>query len=164
MHNKLNYKWMFAKWHRLLGFGFGSGLIKPAPGTWGTLAGWLVWVLLLAKLPSTAAIFFLITAFVLGCFVCHKTGTDLGVIDHGAIVWDEMVAIWLVLFLVPADFITQLVAVLLFRLFDILKPQPIKCFEMRFANGFGVMLDDLLAAVYALLIMMFVLGFGWLPV
>lgn len=163
MREKLNYKWMFAKWHRLLAFGFGSGLIKPAPGTWGTLAGWLIWAVFLAKLPTLAAVLFVLATFILGCLVCHKTGTELGIIDHGAIVWDEMVAIWLVLFLMPADFATQLVAVLLFRLFDILKPQPIRCFDMRFANGFGVMLDDILAAIYVLVIMMFVLQFGWLP-
>lgn len=164
MQDKLNFKWMFAKWHRFLAFGFGSGLIKPAPGTWGTLAGWLVWVLLLAKLSTWPVVVFIVGAFVLGCWLCHKTGTELGVIDHGAIVWDEMVAIWLVLALVPDSFTAQLIAVLLFRVFDILKPQPIRCFDMRYANGFGVMLDDILAAVYTLIIMMFLLSFAWLPI
>lgn len=163
MNNNLNLKWVFNKWYRLLAFGFGSGLIKPAPGTWGTLAGWLIWLLFLAKLPSVSIVIFIFGAFFLGCWICHKTGMEIGVIDHGAIVWDEMVAIWLVLWLVPVDFFSQLCAVVLFRIFDILKPQPIKCFDMRFSNGFGVMLDDILAAIYTLLIMMFIVKFGWLP-
>jgi phosphatidylglycerophosphatase A len=84
--------------------------------------------------------------------VCGKAGRDLGVADHGGIVWDEVVAIWLVLALVPATPMSQLAAFLIFRFFDILKPPPIRHFDTRWKNGFGVMFDDLLAALYTLLL------------
>jgi phosphatidylglycerophosphatase A len=91
-------------------------------------------------------------AFALGVWACDRTGRDLGVADHGGMVWDEVAAIWLVLALVPAGWVTQGVAFLLFRLFDITKPPPIRQFDARLKNGFGVMFDDLLAALYVLLL------------
>ncbi|MDR2880407.1 MAG: phosphatidylglycerophosphatase A [Azoarcus sp.] len=136
----------------LISLGFGSGLSPFAPGTAGTLAAWLLYPLLCALLPNTAAFLaFLLVCFVVGIFAAHYTGKALGVPDHGAIVWDEMVAMWLVLVFTPSGLIWQAIAVALFRLFDILKPPPIRQADNRFKNGFGVMLDDLLAAAYALL-------------
>lgn len=136
----------------LISFGFGSGLSPFAPGTMGTLAAWLLFPLLCAlKLSDMAFLTLLLAFFVAGVFITHHTGKTLGVPDHGAIVWDEMVAMWLVLFFTPPSLIWQAIAVALFRLFDILKPPPIRQADNRFKNGFGVMLDDLLAAAYALL-------------
>ncbi|MDR2014223.1 MAG: phosphatidylglycerophosphatase A [Azoarcus sp.] len=136
----------------LVSFGFGSGLSPFAPGTMGTLAAWLLYPLLRAMPLSDAAFLALLFAFfVVGVFAAHHTGKVLGVPDHGAIVWDEMVAMWLVLSFIPSSLIWQAIAVLLFRLFDILKPPPIRQADSRFRNGFGVMFDDLLAAAYTLL-------------
>jgi phosphatidylglycerophosphatase A len=136
----------------LISFGFGSGLSPFAPGTAGTLAAWLLYPLLrAAPLSELAFLALLFVFFTGGIFAAHHTGRVLGVPDHGAIVWDEMVAMWLVLFFTPPSLIWQAIAVALFRLFDILKPPPIRQADSRFKNGFGVMLDDLLAAAYTLL-------------
>jgi phosphatidylglycerophosphatase A len=118
----------------------------------GTLAAWLLYPLLrTAPLSDIAFLALLLAFFVVGVFAAHHTGKVLGVPDHKAIVWDEMVAMWLVLSFTPQNLIWQAVAVVLFRLFDILKPPPIRLADSRLKNGFGVMFDDLLAAAYALL-------------
>jgi len=135
----------------LVSLGFGSGLSPVAPGTAGTLAAWLLYPLLRTPLPDMAFLALLLVCFVAGIFATHRTGKVLGVPDHGAIVWDEMVAMWFVLFFTPSSLIWQAIAVALFRLFDILKPPPIRQADSRFKNGFGVMFDDLLAAAYTLL-------------
>ncbi|MCL2875073.1 MAG: phosphatidylglycerophosphatase A [Betaproteobacteria bacterium] len=136
----------------LVSFGFGSGMSPIAPGTAGTLAAWLLYPLLrTAPLPDMAFLALLLVCFVVGIFATHHTGKVLGVPDHGAIVWDEMVAMWFVLFFTPPSLIWQAIAVALFRLFDILKPPPIRQADSHFKNGFGVMLDDLLAAACTLL-------------
>ena len=138
----------------LVSLGFGSGLSPFAPGTVGTLAAWLLYPLLrAAPLPDMVFLALLLVCFVAGIYATHQTGRALGVPDHGAIVWDEMVAMWLVLFFTPPTLIWQAIAVVLFRLFDIFKPPPIRQTDSRFKNGFGVMLDDLLAAAYTLLVL-----------
>ena len=93
----------------------------------------------------------IVATFLLGAAAAERTGRALGRPDHGAIVIDEIVAFWLVLWLVPGGVFTQAVAFVGFRLFDILKPPPIRAVDRRFKNGVGVMLDDLLAAFYTLL-------------
>ncbi len=90
--------------------------------------------------------------FGLGVWACEVTGRAIGASDHGGMVWDELVAFLLVLFFVPAELAWQAAAFLVFRLFDILKPPPIRYYERTFRNGFGVMLDDLVAAFYTLLV------------
>ncbi|MDR3212878.1 MAG: phosphatidylglycerophosphatase A [Azoarcus sp.] len=135
----------------LVSLGFGSGLSPVAPGTAGTLAAWLLYPLLRAPFSETAFLVLILICFVAGVYVTGRTGQALGVPDHGAIVWDEMVATWLVLFFTPPGLIWQAIAVALFRLFDIVKPPPIRQADARFKNGFGVMFDDLLAAGYTLL-------------
>ena len=87
--------WMLRSPARVLAFGLGSGLIRPAPGTWGTLLGWLLWVLVLSRLPSAGVAVALVVCFLYGCLICQRVGRDLGRPDHGGMVWDEMVAIWL---------------------------------------------------------------------
>ena len=144
--------WVARSPARIIAFGFGSGLIRPAPGTWGTLAGWGAFIVLLEPLPLQLRLFVVAAAFALGVWACDRTGRDLGVADHGGMVWDEVAAIWLVLSLVPAGWAAQGAAFLLFRLFDIVKPPPIRQFDARLKNGLGVMCDDLLAALYVLLV------------
>ncbi len=135
-----------------LSFGFGSGLIRPAPGTWGTLFAWLVFVVLDPWLGDVGWAIVIASTFVLGAAAANRTGRALGRPDHGAIVIDEIVAFWLVLWLLPGGVMTQAVAFLGFRFFDILKPPPIRAVDQRFKNGVGVMLDDLLAAFYTLFV------------
>lgn len=148
--------WVFGHPARWLAFGLGSGLIRPAPGTWGTLAGWALWAWL-APAGWAAGGAVLLAGFLLGCWACHRTGVELGQPDHGGMVWDEFVGIWLVLWLLPGFFevnwLAQVWAVVLFRFFDILKPYPIRVFDRRLKNGFGCMLDDVLAALFAVLVL-----------
>lgn len=143
---------MLARPERIIGFGFGSGLLHPAPGTWGTLVGWFLWWLLLKDLPDAWMALVLLGAFALGCWVAQRCGDALGVADYGGINWDEIVAIWLVLWLLPHGFWHQLLGVLLFRVFDIIKPPPAGWLDRHCKNGFGVMIDDIFAALYALLV------------
>ena len=155
--------WVFQSPARAIAFGLGSGVIRPAPGTWGSIAGWLVWVFGLGRLPDAAMAALLVAAFVLGCWACAVAGRELGVPDHGGMVWDEVVAIWLVLWLTPPTLPWQLLALVLFRIFDILKPPPVRYFDQRFKNGFGVMVDDLVAAAYTLLVLAVALRFIGMP-
>ena len=145
---------------RLIAFGFGSGLIRPASGTWGTLLAWLIWVAAAPAASDLAIGLFLLVALVYGCWVCDRVGKELQAADHVGMVWDEMAAFWLVLWLVPQSWTAQLAAFVLFRFFDIVKPQPIKYFDARVKGGVGVMLDDVLAAVYTLLIMVTLVRIG----
>ncbi|NMG49896.1 phosphatidylglycerophosphatase A [Azoarcus communis] len=135
----------------LISLGFGSGLSPKAPGTAGSLLAWLLYPLIRTPLPEIAFLIMLGAFFLAGILAAERTGRTLGVSDHGAIVWDEMVAVWLVLLFTPATLLWQACAIALFRLFDITKPQPIRWADSRVKGGFGVMLDDLLAAGYTLL-------------
>jgi phosphatidylglycerophosphatase A len=141
----------------LIAIGFGSGLPAKAPGTWGTLFGWAVYLWIAPYLTPVQWAVILVAAFVVGCWACNRTGRDLGVPDHGAMVWDEIVAIWLVLVFTPWSVAWQLAAFAVFRFFDIVKPPPIQRFERRFKSGawagFGVMGDDLIAAFYSLVVL-----------
>lgn len=132
--------------------GFGSGLAPRAPGTVGSLAALPLAVPLL-WLPPIYLGGVLLLAFVFGIWCCATTSRRLGVQDPGSIVWDEIVALWLVLAWVPAHWTWWLAAFLLFRLFDIVKPWPIRWFDRQVKGGFGIMLDDIVAAVYALLLL-----------
>jgi len=141
----------------ILAQGFGSGLSPIMPGTAGTLFAWLSYVVMTARWPAIFTPFhwaiIVAVGFVLGAWVCGKTGRDLGVPDHGSMVWDEIIAFWLVLlFVMPASFGTQCWAFLWFRFFDMVKPPPIGYFDKHFKGGFGVMWDDIVAAFYTLLV------------
>lgn len=151
-------KFLFAHPAHFFGLGFGSGLAKKAPGTFGTLIGLPLFWLISYYTFSTQLI--IITAlFIVGIYFCAITGKDLGVTDHGSIVWDEIVAMMLVLAFTPNGYIFCLIAFLLFRLFDIWKPYPIAQFDAKLKNGFGVMFDDLLAAIYAIISLQLILPF-----
>lgn len=137
---------------RLLACGFGSGAAPYAPGTVGTLAA-IPLYLLLAPLPMH--LYLLVTAalFALGVWACHSTARSFGVHDHGGIVWDEFVGYLLTMTAAPQGWQWPLAGFVLFRLFDILKPWPIRWLDRRVPGGFGIMLDDLAAGAYALLAM-----------
>lgn len=134
-------------WH-FLAFGFGTGLAKKAPGTWGTLAG-LVVMPLLYMLPLIWALVFIVLAGVFGVWLCGRVADDLGVHDHGGIVWDEMVGIWMTLILLPNIWQWWVLGFVLFRVLDILKPWPISVLDRKVAGGLGIMVDDMLAGVIA---------------
>lgn len=147
--------WRFALSHpaHFLAVGMGSGLAWIMPGTFGTLFGWLMYIAMDPFLNDLGWISVIVVGFVVGIWICHKAGRALGVIDHGAIVWDEIIAIWLVLWVASEPLGTpmgQLICVAVFRFFDMVKPPPIKWFDTRFKSGFGVMLDDLVAALMSL--------------
>jgi phosphatidylglycerophosphatase A len=129
--------------------GFGAGLSKIAPGTVGTLLALPLFALLM-QAPELVHYTTIIVLFVLGIPLCEVAGKNLGVSDHGSIVWDEIVAMLLVLEFTPLAWQWWVVAFLLFRLFDIWKPFPIRQCDAKLKGGFGVMFDDLLAAVYAI--------------
>lgn len=132
-----------------IALGFGAGLSPHAPGTVGTLIGFPLF-LLLSLFPLGIQVFVLIVLFLIGCYLCEVTGKALGVPDHGGIVWDEIVAFCAVLMTVPAHWAWWVAAFATFRLFDIVKPMPIGWLDKHYKNGFGVMIDDVMAAIYAM--------------
>lgn len=145
--------WAFITSHpvHFLAFGFGTGLSPKAPGTVGTLIGLLLYGLLIhLELSATVILILLVLLFIVGIYICDFCGKALGVSDHSGIVWDEIVAVALVLLFVPFTVVGFFTAFALFRLFDIWKPFPIRYFDQHLHNGFGVMFDDLLAALYAI--------------
>ena len=136
-----------------LALGFGSGLAPKAPGTFGTLAA-VPLFLLVAPLSSPLYLLLLLLMSVAGIYICGKAAEDAGVPDHGAIVWDEFVGFWLTMWLVPFEWTWLIAGFLLFRLFDIVKPFPIGWIDKKVSGGFGVMIDDVVAGLYAWIILM----------
>ncbi|MEM7467324.1 MAG: phosphatidylglycerophosphatase A [Pseudomonadota bacterium] len=131
-----------------LSLGFGSGLAPKAPGTFGTLAAIPVY-LALQSFSSEIFVVISILLFLIGIYLCGFTAKTLGTHDHSAIVWDEIVGYLVTMTFVKCSLYTVLLGFLLFRLFDILKPWPISWLDKRVHGGFGIMLDDLIAAIFA---------------
>lgn len=131
-----------------IAFGFGSGLMPVAPGTWGTLAAIPLYLLMMNTHWSVYLILTLL-AFILGVWVSDKVTKDLGIHDYKGIVWDEVVGYLLTMFLVPKGITWMILGFILFRIFDIWKPQPIRYIDHKVHGGLGIMLDDVLAAVPA---------------
>lgn len=129
-------------------FGFGSGFAPKAPGTVGTLAA-VPFALLLAQLPLALHLVVLVLAAVGGIYCCGRTTHDLGVHDHGAIVWDEFVGYCIAVALVPKDFFWLAFGFVIFRILDIWKPWPIRVADRSLEGGLGVMLDDVIAGLMA---------------
>jgi phosphatidylglycerophosphatase A len=142
-------------------FGFGSGLSPKAPGTAGTVAAVPLYLLLAGLHPGVyAAVVFI--AFVAGVAICDWVARDMAVKDPGAIVWDEFVGLWVALFMLPSGWHWLLFGFLLFRLFDILKPWPVSYFDRELAGGLGIMVDDVAAGLYSLVVLQisaFLVGF-----
>lgn len=177
-----NFKWMSQTAGRTLAFGFGSGLSPMAPGTAGTLWAWAAF-LVAEHFLSLEVFFWMISGgILLGCWICGNVSEELGKKDFGGIVWDEMMAFWLVLiFIMPTSIWMQILAFALFRFFDVLKPGPIGMIDRHFKNsensdtpssslqifcrGFGIMVDDLAAALCTLLfialMLVFITHMGW---
>ncbi|WP_255857913.1 phosphatidylglycerophosphatase A [Bacterioplanoides sp. SCSIO 12839] len=137
----------------LFAFGLGSGLPKKAPGTWGTVAAIPVWLLLLQGVPTLPYIGVLIAGFAFGVMVCEYTSRDLGVHDHGGIVWDEWIGLWITYLWLPDGIAWLIYGFVLFRFFDILKPWPIQWLDKKVHGGFGIMIDDVLAGIFALAVL-----------
>jgi len=137
---------------QFLALGFGSGLAPKAPGTFGTLAAIPVF-LLLSYLSPLSYIFVVFLMSIAGIYICGKTAKDVGVHDHGAIVWDEFVGFFITMFMVPLSATSILVGFILFRFFDIFKPWPISLADKKLQGGFGIMFDDVLAGLISLIIM-----------
>lgn len=135
-----------------IAFGFGSGLMSVAPGTWGTLAAIPLYLLMIHLSPL---IYSLVTvaAFCLGVYVCNSVSRELGVHDYGGIVWDEIVGYLITMFLAPHSIIWMVAGFCLFRLFDIWKPFPIRWVDKQVKGGLGIMLDDVVAAIPAFVIL-----------
>ena len=141
----------------LLAFGFGAGLLPRAPGTFGTVVGIVVYALIGNLAPVWYGITVLVL-FILGVRLCEITAGDLGVADHPAIVWDEIVGFQVTMFMAPPGWGYVLLGFGLFRLFDIVKPYPIKRLE-KLPGGWGIMSDDILAGIYAMGVLQ---GVAWL--
>ena len=148
-----SWRFLFRHPAHLLAFGFGVGLVPGAPGTIGTLLAFPLFWLIQPRLSPIEFLLLLAVMFGAGVWACEKTGAALGVSDHQGMVWDETVAFSLVLFFIPYSLYWQAFAFLLFRLFDIFKPPPIRYYDRILKSGFGVMFDDIVAAFYALLVL-----------
>ena len=142
-----------------IALGFGSGLSPKAPGTVGSLWGWASWLLIQNSLSFNAQAALILVSLVIGWWACTLTARNMGVSDPGSIVWDEIVAMWVILFLLmPTGFMTQLSAFLLFRFFDAVKPGPVAWADRLFKGfgwrgGWGILFDDLVAALCTLLVL-----------
>ena len=141
-----------------LAFGFGSGLAPIAPGTFGTVAAMPIWWLC-AQLPLWG--YLLVTALVIavGPFLCGKTSHDMHVHDHPGIVWDEIAGLLITMIAVPVTWWGALAGFVAFRVFDIIKPWPIGWLDRRVEGGLGIMVDDLLAGVYAAVVVQLLIIF-----
>ena len=161
-------RFMLAHPLHVIALGFGSGLSPYAPGTFGTLFAWVSFRTLDIALPADVFLLLILLSFVLGIIAIEKTGTALGEIDHGGIVWDEIVPFWGVLWLLAQvmgdNLAWQGIAFALFRFFDIKKPWPASYYDRQVKNGFGVMMDDVIAALYTVLSLTVFLVFVYLNV
>jgi phosphatidylglycerophosphatase A len=168
--NVLSFSWVFKKPTRALAFGLGSGLAPFAPGTAGTLWAWAAFLVGDYFLPTEAWPWIIGVGILMGCWICGQVSEELGKKDFGGIVWDEVIAFWLVLvFIMPSNLWVQLLAFALFRFFDAVKPGPIGMIDRHFKHleggedaspsskglifwrGFGIIADDLAAAFFTLL-------------
>lgn len=153
-----NAKFLLAHPAHFIALGFGSGLSPVAPGTAGTLWAWLAYLALAPSMTSEQMGWLILCATLVGWWACTVTAKNMGVLDPGNIVWDEVVAFWLVLWLImPASFTGQLAAFVLFRFFDAAKPGPVAWADQVFKGtgprgGWGILFDDFVAAFCTLLV------------
>lgn len=145
-----------------LALGFGSGLAKKMPGTFGTVAALpLVWAFS-TYLELTLYLLVTLLVCVAGIWICGKTADDMQVHDDSSIVWDEIAGMLITMIAVPLSWQTLLAGFILFRLFDIAKPWPISFLDKRVHGGFGIMIDDVLAGIFSLGLLHLALQLGWL--
>ncbi len=144
----------------LLAFGLGSGRLPYAPGTAGTLVAVPLY-LVLSDLPLWLYLVTVVGLFAIGVWLCELTSRDLGVHDHPGIVWDEIVGYLITMAGAPRGWLAMLAGFALFRLFDILKPYPIRQVDQRVGGGLGIMLDDVLAGIFALVCLQGIVRLVW---
>jgi len=150
MNNTPHWKTILTNPIHLLAFGFGSGLAPKAPGTFGTLAAIPIY-LLFEPLSLTSYLVVLVLLSLLSFYIAGKSAQMLGVHDHGGIVIDEICGYLVTMALAPAGWQWVVLGFILFRIFDILKPWPINYLDKNISGGLGIVLDDLMAGIYALL-------------
>lgn len=155
---KVTFKQLLQRPTAFLAYGFGSGLAPKAPGTFGTLAAIPVFYLM-QSLPMASYLLLTVVFFFLGIWFCQKTVDWLQQDDPSAIVWDEIVGFLITMIAAPSGWLWILLGFVLFRVFDILKPWPVSLADKRLHGGFGVMLDDVIAGLYALLILQLIAYF-----
>jgi phosphatidylglycerophosphatase A len=154
-----NVKFLLAHPAHFIALGFGSGLSPVAPGTAGTLWAWLAYLVLQPLITSAQMGWLIAASTLVGWWACTVTAKNMAVLDPGNIVWDEVVAFWLVLWLImPTGLTGQLAAFALFRFFDAVKPGPVAWADQMFKGfgargGFGILFDDFVAAFCTLLVM-----------
>ncbi|WP_273826950.1 phosphatidylglycerophosphatase A [Providencia rettgeri] len=135
-------------WH-ILATGFGSGLSPIVPGTMGSLAAIPFWLLMI-NLPVWLCWAIIVVGFIIGCYICQRTSDDMKIHDHGSIVWDEFIGMWITLMAIPVVNVAWvLTAFVVFRIYDMWKPWPIRIFDRKVSGGFGIMIDDIIAAIFA---------------
>ena len=151
-------RFMFAHPARLIALGFGSGLSRFAPGTAGTLWAWVAFLVMQKYLDAEQIGYVIAASLPIGWWACTRCAQHMRVMDPGSIVWDEVLAFWVILWLIaPAGFMGQVVAFVLFRFFDAVKPGPVAWADRLFKGfgwrgGFGIIFDDLVAAACTLIV------------
>ncbi len=159
--NKLTPRQIVSDPVLFLAFGFGSGLAKKAPGTLGTLAAVpLCWLFAQAGTVLYSAL--TLAVIVSGVWICGQAAEKLGEHDFGGIVWDEIAGLLITMALVPFSWQTLAAGFVLFRVFDIVKPWPIRWADRHVQGGFGIMLDDVLAGAIAGILLLLLVEWGWL--
>ncbi len=166
----ISLHWMLGSIHRTIALGFGSGLSRFAPGTAGTLLAWFLYLAIQSISSNTVIVLLLILGLIYGCWACGICSKELGLPDHGSIVWDEIIAFWLILFCIgPISFAIQAIAFAVFRFLDAIKPWPISWVDRYFKknvrtnstrgviwHGFGIMADDLVAALFTIILILII--------
>ncbi len=160
--NKLSPKQIISSPILFLAFGFGSGLAKKMPGTMGTVAAIPVYLVFIQFNSWVYALLTLLVCY-FGISICGRAAEQLGEHDFGGIVWDEIAGLLITMAIVPFSWSALATGFVLFRIFDILKPWPIKWADKKVSGGFGIMLDDILAGVFAALILFYIVKEGYLP-
>jgi phosphatidylglycerophosphatase A len=155
--NRLTPKQILSDPVLFLAFGFGSGLAKNAPGTCGTLAA-IPLYLLIAQSGNLIYSLVTLVAIIAGIRICDNAAEQLGEHDFGGIVWDEIAGYLITLWFIPFSWKALVIGFILFRFFDILKPWPIKWADRKVKGGFGIMLDDVLAGVFANVVLILIFG------
>ncbi|MDA9064461.1 phosphatidylglycerophosphatase A [Pseudomonadales bacterium] len=154
-----NYKALTNPWH-LLATGFGSGLVPKAPGTMGSVLALLLWIPL-QELPVMVYGLFVLACIPFGIWLCGRVAVEMQVKDPACIVFDEFVGVWVALFMLPVGWYWPVIGFILFRLFDIFKPWPVSWLDQKLPGGWGIMLDDVAAGLFSLIILqVLALGLG----
>lgn len=151
-------KQVWLKPKNFVAMGFGSGLSPIMPGTCGTLVGVIIYQIMV-ELNLWLYAFMLVLMFLFGIWLCNEAANEIGEHDHPSIVWDEIVGYLITMFAVPKGWLWVILGFIYFRVFDILKPWPIKMLDQKVKGGFGIMLDDLAAAIYAWILLQFSVWF-----